>query len=89
MIIFWVLSVAIGAVLAGVFALERNHHGKGKAIHLAGKNIVKNVSFVLPPGETTPNTNPVPIRQDGKGLPVIVVLPSRGSLVFPIVGHSE
>src|SRR5678810_688980 len=53
-VVFLALAVAIGAALAGVFALERNHHGKGKAIHLAGKNFVKNVSFVLPPGETTP-----------------------------------
>jgi len=75
MIIFWALAVAIGAALASVFALERNHHGKGKAIHLAGKNMVKNVSFVLPPSEATPNTNAVPLHQDRKGLPVIVDLP--------------
>ena len=55
------LAVAIGVAFAGVFALERNHHGKAKAIRIGGKNnIVKNVLFVLPPGETMPKTNAVP-----------------------------
>jgi hypothetical protein len=56
-VIFLALVVGIGVALAGVFAL---HHGKGKAVRIAGKNNVKNVLFVLPPGETLPKTNAVP-----------------------------
>jgi hypothetical protein len=62
------LVVATGVALAAVFALERNHHGKAKAIRIPGKNnVVRNVSFVLPPGEkslgeTTSNIILVPAK---------------------------
>ena len=59
-VVFLALVVVSGVALAGVFALERDHHGKRKAIRLGGKNNVKNISFVLPPDETTSNSNAVP-----------------------------
>jgi len=66
-VIFLALVVTAGVALAGVFALGRNHHGKAKAIRSGGKNIVRNVSIVLPPGEmplgeTTQKINPVPAK---------------------------
>jgi hypothetical protein len=66
-VIFLALVVTVGVVLAGVFALGRNHHGKAKAIRSGGKNIVRHVSFVLPPGEmplgeTTQNINVIPAK---------------------------
>jgi hypothetical protein len=66
-VIYLALVVAIGVAFAGVFALERTHHGKAKAIRSGGKNIVRNVSFARPPGEmplgeTTQKINPIPAK---------------------------
>ena len=64
------LIVAIGVAFAGVFALEHNHHGKGKAIRIRGKNNVRNVSFALPPGEMPlGETTPKIILTPAKSLP--------------------
>ena len=74
-VVFLALAVATGVALAGVFALERNHHGKAKAIRIGGKNnVVRNVSFVLPPGEmplgeTTQNINVIPAKSSSSPSP--------------------
>jgi hypothetical protein len=62
------LIVAIGVAFAGVFALEHNHHGKGKAVRIRGKNNVVGIeSFVLPPGE----------KSLGETTPKIILTPAK------------
>jgi len=75
-VIFLTLVVTAGVAIAGLFALGPNHHGKPKAIRLVGKNIVRNVSIVLPRAEITPNTN-ASILEVSAGSNKIIVTPTK------------
>ena len=75
-VVFLALVVTAGVAIAGLFALGRNHHGKSKAIRLVGKNVVRNVSIVLPRAETTPNTNAT-VFEINAGLNKIIVTPTK------------
>ena len=63
-VLTFVIAV-VAALLTCMMVSKRNLHPKQAATRMAGKNIVRSVSVVIPASGASPNTNAAPAGQTG------------------------